>query len=604
MTEKNRRAEKVSARHSSWIGAGILGFAFVMAAALSWRKWADPLVDFGVQLYLPERLAAGDVLYRDVAYVAGGPLSQYYHALLFKIFGATFLTLIVSNLVVAAGMIFLIHRWFHSAADALTATTIGTAIIFIFAFGQLIDMGNYSYAAPYSHEALHGLALAILTVGLLADWLDRRNQSALLAAGFFSGLVFLTKPDIFLALALCSACAFLLEFFRQKNHRSLLKSSAAFFPAALIAPLVCFFLFLRVESFRLSLKAVAGAWQPLFATSVAGNPFYRWCLGLDAPWLNLAKIIGDSLALTGIIALAAFLFRRTSFAGPQRIFLIAFIALLLAGASAFDWTDCGHVLPALNLAVVVFLVRDFQNGGGGKIIFPLLWSIFSLALLGKLGLFPRIWHYGFVLAMPAFASAIYLLLWRLPLWLENFRVPRRIFRITAGLVLFTGIFQIFLQSEFRYAKKNLPLGTGADTLLAFSPSASASPQLLADAVAWLQSNTPPNATLAVLPEGAIVNHFAHRANPTPFLIWAPFESAIFGETNLVAAFARRPPDFILLTYRNVDEYCAGYFGEDENYGAQFKRWLEQSYAPVFSETRDEPNSPRKFGVQIFQRLGK
>jgi hypothetical protein len=602
-SKTNARAEIFPARHSFWTGFAVVMLAFVAGAAWSWRKWADPLIDFGVQLYLPVRLAAGDVLYRDVTYLTGGPLSQYYHALLFKIFGASFLTLIVSNLAITAGMIALIQRWFHSAADLFTATAISVAVIFIFAFGQLIDVGDYSYAAPYSHEVLHGLALSILTVGLLANWMKKSGFANLCAAGFCFGLVFLTKPDIFMALAICVAAAFALFGFRKKQAVMAGKSFALFLMMSLVPLLFCFFLFMRVESWHLSLRSVAGAWQPLFATPVARNPFYQWCLGLDSPWLNLAKIAGYFLVIAGLAGLCAFLFRRINFSSPRRIFLIAFIALLLAVASAFDWADCGRALPLLNLTLVVILFQDFKKGGDDKIIFPLLWSIFSLALLGKLGLFPRIWHYGFALAMPALASTIYLLLWVLPRRFEKHGVPRLPFRITVSLVLFTGLLQLFVQSELRYAKKNVVLGQGGDRLFAFSPAVSVVPQLLGDAVSWLETNTSPSATLAVLPEGAIINYLTHRANPTPFIVWTPFDSAIFGETNLVSAFAKNCPDYIVLTYRNMDEFHTGYFGEDPNYGAIFKQWLTLHYQPVFSETGDEPHQQRKFNVQIFKRTG-
>ena len=46
---------------------------------MSWRKWPDPLIDFGRELYLPWRLANGAVLYRDVDDFYG-PLSQYLNA--------------------------------------------------------------------------------------------------------------------------------------------------------------------------------------------------------------------------------------------------------------------------------------------------------------------------------------------------------------------------------------------------------------------------------------------------------------------------------------------------------------------------------------------
>ncbi len=37
--------------------------AFVVMAAWSWRTWPDVLVDYGRELYVPWRLAAGQTLY-------------------------------------------------------------------------------------------------------------------------------------------------------------------------------------------------------------------------------------------------------------------------------------------------------------------------------------------------------------------------------------------------------------------------------------------------------------------------------------------------------------------------------------------------------------
>src|SRR5262245_9777594 len=76
---------------SKWFCLSIVVLTYCLCAWLTWRKWPDLLVDFGEQLYLPWRISAGDVLYRDVMYLTGGPVSQYYHAALFKLFGVSFL---------------------------------------------------------------------------------------------------------------------------------------------------------------------------------------------------------------------------------------------------------------------------------------------------------------------------------------------------------------------------------------------------------------------------------------------------------------------------------------------------------------------------------
>src|SRR5258705_3383483 len=91
--------------------AGPLVGVLVGAAVLvrTWGTWPDVLVDFGGELYVPWRLAEGDVLYRDVAYFTG-PLSPYFNAAVFRIFGASFLALVIANLVVLGGIAVLLHR--------------------------------------------------------------------------------------------------------------------------------------------------------------------------------------------------------------------------------------------------------------------------------------------------------------------------------------------------------------------------------------------------------------------------------------------------------------------------------------------------------------
>jgi len=57
------------------LSLGTLTAAFALFAALSWRTWPDILVDFGQELDVPWRLAQGDALYRDIAWVGGAAVT-------------------------------------------------------------------------------------------------------------------------------------------------------------------------------------------------------------------------------------------------------------------------------------------------------------------------------------------------------------------------------------------------------------------------------------------------------------------------------------------------------------------------------------------------
>ena len=211
---------------------------------------------------------------------------------------------------------------------------------------------------------------------------------------------------------------------------------------------------------------------------------------------------------------------------PNRLLAIAGVAALLAAASAFDWSDCGRSLPVLDLIFVFLLCRNYRRlAQTGPAAFLIIWGIFALFLTAKLGLFCRVWHYGFILAMPAFASALALLLWLLPQLLERkFGVNVRLFRMTFASVLLLGFVHLFVQSQKIYRNKSITLGAGGDKI--FVPIAGPNPagEALQSALPWLEQHAPPGATLAVLPEGVMINYLTRRTNPTRYLGVEPGQS--------------------------------------------------------------------------------
>ena len=75
----------------------------------TWQTWADVLVDFGREVYVPWQLTEGKVLYRDIAYF-NGPLSPYLNSIWFRLFGTSILTLAICNLAILAALVCLCVR--------------------------------------------------------------------------------------------------------------------------------------------------------------------------------------------------------------------------------------------------------------------------------------------------------------------------------------------------------------------------------------------------------------------------------------------------------------------------------------------------------------
>ena len=588
-------------RNSYWPGLAVVAVAFIVTAALTWRKWPDALVDFGTQLYMPWRIANGAVLYRDLFYFSGGPFSQHFNALLFKIFGVSFSTLIWANLIFAAAMVVVIYRNFEAVTDVWTAALIGLGVVLVFAFGQYTLQGNYNYIAPYTHESTHALVFSIFAIALLTDWIRRARVASALATGFCVGIVFLTKPEIFVALFGTTMAGFVL-FYLKHGAKRLTTSAVAFIGAGMVAPLFFFFYFLRIESARDSLHSVIYDWPPILHGGIATNTFYKWCTGMDAPGIHLVYIVGSSVGIVLVLALYAWVFRRNekisaSLKISPYVTLLLLIAPLLAGAAVFDWRQCGWPLPVLSAIACLLIVLNYNVLE--EPVFPLLWSLFGLALLAKLGLFPRIWHYGFALAMPAFASSVYLLFWLLPILLKaKFGTPTREFRIMVALVLLVGIGNLFDQSQLLYAKKTLKIGSGGDEVVTYNDEDG---QAITGALNWAQTNMSAGATMAVLPDANMFNYLARCVNSTPCLFWDPNSIGVYGQSNMVAVFEKNQPDYIFLVQRDSSEFSKGYFGSSPDFGEGVMQWVYANYKTqaLFGH---EPLKDGRFGVEILKRV--
>ncbi len=667
---KASRHRIFSSRQRYWIGLAVVALVFIAETAWTWRKWSELNGDLG-NCYIPWRLMHGAVLYRDVFVFAGGPFSHYFNALLFKIFGLSYLTLALSNLVAVAVMLLVLFTYFEKAADTWTATTVCVGTTVAFVFGCYFYNG-FNYVSPYSTEAVHGLFFAILAVALISDWVLKGRPYIAALAGFYSGIVFLTKPDIFIALMACvilSICFFSRE--RQKIGMAV-KSLAGFVFAGIFPPLFFFFYFLRVENWHDSLCSVVFGWVPIFTPAVIRSPFYQWCTGLDRPYFHLRNMLFQFALVAAITAFYAVAFRLVKsesldwrriqrraapafapvllaliyawhwclsgeaisfsflsmlgclwillaigvflasvaasrwishfYRAPWAIVLML-TAPLLTVAYAADWVDCGYSLPLVALVSCALIYWNRHTlAEQGKFMFPFLWTVFGLILLSKLGFFPRIWHYGFVLAMPAFVTGVYCLFWLLPRLLEKkWQVPAFLFRGAVWLVLIIGFASLFGLSGRGYATQHIAVGSGTDEIFASETVEHAKD--FNTALTWIESNVPENATIAAVPQGVVVNYLSHRINPTPCVFWDQNVMAIFGTARMTAAFESSPPDYVLIIDRHygpLDPTCFGSPG----YGQDVVQWIKQNYQTEVVIGHEPLEKNGLFGIEILKYSGE
>src|SRR6185369_10093471 len=106
------------------LSLGIVLISLGGMLALTWRTWPEPVIDFGRELYVPWQLAQGKVLYRDIAYF-NGPLSPYFDSLIFRIGGASLMSLAWTNIAILVAIVVMLHRLAAWMSDEFTACVAG-----------------------------------------------------------------------------------------------------------------------------------------------------------------------------------------------------------------------------------------------------------------------------------------------------------------------------------------------------------------------------------------------------------------------------------------------------------------------------------------------
>jgi len=486
------------------ISLGLAAVVLAVAAIAiiqSYARWLDPIIDTGRDLYIPEQIAKGAKLYRDIRYQYP-PLPPYLLALITGGIGhslAAYMAIgIAQSMTIAASLWVALRK----PLPAFAATLSFAAICFC---GASTWGANFLF--PYSYGATFGMALLCVA---LAAFVHARNAVAIAALG------------------LASWCK--LEYA----------------VAALVIVVI-----LAVAR-RITLRQIAGyvAWMGL---SIAAVAFYFrdthwWSENVFAAWQHGARatrffaivsglanwrdqVVQIAVGLAGIAAIFFLQRWRHWLAGLA----IIIGAVLIADHSFFRaWAVLQWV--ALGWA----LVRDRES--------PLvIFAAFSVATTLRIPLNVSPAWYGFVLTVPAMALAAYALFCYLPrrnvmalFWLAPFVA-------TAGADLW--------QQHERYAQKQYAIVSPRGTFYDWNRERAS---ILNRVIASV-----PDGTLAVMPEGITINYLTGTRTPLTFHTFTPVETADAAvEAEIVREFTAHPPDRVLLVSRDVREYGSRGFGID------------------------------------------
>ena len=590
-----------------WLGLAALAGLVAYFLAVSWRKWPDPLIDFGRELYLPWRLAHGAVLYRDVDDFYG-PLSQYFNAGIFTVFGPGLMVLVAVNLVIFTAIVAVIYQLFRRGWGPLAAWVAAAVFISVFGFPQSSGVGNYNYATPYAHEATHGLLVCLLLVTVLPAWVAEATPRRSFVAGGLFGLCAVLKPEIVLAAGLVTLVAWIVQ---RWFHRPWRPAAIGAWAAGAVLPTVLFaFYFSTQVPWAMAGQFAGRAWLNATSTRFTGDPVQMRFLGFDQPGPHALQHLGATLFALGVIAVIAggvWLVDRPRAAGRRWLLLVAMaVGLGLLSWFKLPWVDAGRCLLGLALiygaVCVVTLLRQARTGTDFlATTLRLLLAMLAVALLGRMLLNGRIPQFGFYQAALATLLVPAVLIGELP---ARLRVGRwgRIVAVAGCLALVVpGVIYYAGDSRKQLVVKTQIVGEGRDRFVTFLPNLDPTGELVAKASSWLRNAAAGrNQTLLVLPEGEMINYLARLPSPVaPFFF---FSAATRGgaEAEIVRALDRNPPDWIVLVSRDLREYGVQRYGESPEQGGQILEWAGDRYE-VAATFGDDPLDYRQRGLMILKR---
>ena len=538
-------------------GIGAVGAAAVALFVVSRGKWSDPLIDSGREWIVPDALARGEWLYRDVVYWFG-PFTPYFQAAFLRAFGTGFGPLVAAGAVAAAaalGALFAVLRRLTGAREAALWTALAVpALVFMpNAGGALVGMG---------YRIWHAAAFALAAVFVAAG--SRRSAARLLLAGACAGLAGLCRAEWGLAALAAASLACVVR--ARPRRRGIGEAALAVAGWASV-----FGGGLAVFLWRAGASAVIADGHVLltglppetrhFLLAFSGLPDWR---------AGLAELVYSAAMWSGLFLVAALLSRPSPADRRTSLAVLVAVLVLLAAAALLGGAGSAVLFSAAPLVSLAGLVAGVRRGKGG--------GAASLAACGLLGFglsYRRPFHIGdsAYVAPPllfAFACAAGLL------WLAaaHGRIRRDRGRLTAAWRWAAGalVAAAFAGRLAQYAAIEAVPITGTDGMLSARPELTHEIEELAAAV---EAATPGDGALVVFPEGEVLNLLSRRPNPLRHKLYLPGYLTDSNEPAVLEELSRARPAAVVIWRRPTSEYDRALFGED--YGRRIRAWIDANY---------------------------
>lgn len=489
------------------------------------------LIDFGREVYYPQRILQGKILYKDLFNIYG-PLAYQINAVLYKFFGAKLSTLygagVLCSLLTVSGIFFIAKKFlseFVSFGIGLFSLAVGvtTSVIFNFHF-------------PYSWAVLYGLVAFLFSLYFLLNFCDDKNSTNLCISSFLAGICITCKYDFILY-----GIIVLFLIIKEKNFKALL--------SFLSVPFICFgVLFIQglrfsdLANFLIVIKAMAKSKTLTYFYQNSGIYFHPKALVTDF-LLFLKFVIPFSAILTGVS-----LFNRNK---------IGSISLQIFGWVTFLWFFTGKYqiafgfLPLVLLIFALFSYKKFDF----KLFILVLSALAAGAKVFWVLILQSYGNYYVSIILIAFLALLFTYL------------PKRLEKVVAIYVIIAGLF-IFISNFSTLSLPQYKITTERGTIYTQKYIADSTNQL----INFLKNQ---NGNAVIFPEGMSVNFLSNTISDDYYNSLLPLYVETFTEEKIINHYRENLPEYVIFNNLNMKDYYFKYICED--YALDFCRFVKDNY---------------------------
>jgi len=510
--------------------------AGVIAFVQSYRRWLDPIIDSGRDLYIPEQLRLGAHLYRDILYYYP-PLTPYLLAAVTAVTGSSLGAYIAIGL--ATALLTAIAIWL--IVRPLAGEFAAAAALLIFFSFSMAGVGGWgsNYLFPYAHAATFAMLFFLWTAAtIVTAW--RESPASRAASPTFALLLLLAASWTKIEYALFSAILLVFLTLTRRMRWTWLVAYAASMSAIAVIAMAIF----DLGTLR------ANVLPPSLLGGASARAFYAHVTGANA-WQGNLVLAAEGAALVTLFAALLAAWERRPRLRPAIFIAIGMTSVLLANDTFFRaWT-------LLQLALMPFAIRRPRE--------PLaLLLVISLCASSRIYLNITPAWYGFVFMIPVVVLMVYVFFEWLPRRGLYSRATAAAWALPFVLVAASGL----LAAHAAYSEGE-PVTTKRGAYVDRLPQRAAAMQLLLQHLERVHARE-----LVVMPEGLTINYLASVRTRMRYQTFTPVEIA-GDEQAVIADLDAKRPRYVLIVPRDVREF--GYRGFGLDYGQAIVAWLRARY---------------------------